>query len=296
MIDLIEIARCASLADAEQRSLVLAAVGIDCRISGSADGYSILVNLRSADRARRELSAYARENAQSIRRSATVPAYLQGVNAVLGACAVLLFLAAASRRHAWLIDWTAAGAVEAGKVVHGEWWRTVTALGLHADASHLLSNLAFGIVIALLATQLLGSGVGWLAMLLAGALGNGLNALLQPPDHIAVGASTALFGALGLVSGHGWGAQSMPWRGGLRRWAPVAAGVMLLVLLGTGGERTDVGAHFAGFAVGWVMGFALALVTLGKRPGRRVQRVAGVAACLLFGLAWLLALLHANPG
>jgi membrane associated rhomboid family serine protease len=296
MIDLIEIARCGSLADAEQRSLVLAAAGIDCRISGSTSGYSVLVTMRSAERARRELDAYARENAQSVRRSPRVPPYLHGVNAVLAFCAVLLFLAAASRRHAWYIDWTAAGAVQAGRVVEGEWWRTITGLGLHADASHLASNLTFGVIIALLATQLLGSGVGWLAMLLAGALGNGLNALLQPPDHTAVGASTALFGALGILSGHGWGAQSMPWRGGLRRWAPVAAGVMLLVLLGTGGERTDVGAHFAGFAVGWLLGFGIALVTAGKRPNRRVQRLAGTTACLLFALAWLLALANIKEG
>ena len=34
-------------------------------------------------------------------------------------------------------------------------------------------------------------------MLLAGALGNALNAALQAADHTAVGASTAIFGALG---------------------------------------------------------------------------------------------------
>ena len=49
--------------------------------------------------------------------------------------------------------------------------------------------------------------------------------------------------------------RTVPWRGGITSWAPLAAGILLLVYLGFGGERTDVGAHVAGFAVGAVLGF-----------------------------------------
>jgi hypothetical protein len=77
--------------------------------------------------------------------------------------------------------------------------------------------------------QLLGSGLAWLAILLAGALGNALNALVQSPKHTAIGASTAIFGALGILSGYMRRSRVVPWRGGLRRWAPLAGGVMLLV-------------------------------------------------------------------
>ena len=65
---------------------------------------------------------------------------------------------------------------------------------------------------------------------------------------------------------------------------------MLLVFLGFSGERTDIGAHVAGFAMGGVMGFILAPAAgrLAHQP--RVQWVSGALACGLFFLAWLLAL------
>ena len=46
-----------------------------------------------------------------------------------------------------------------------------------------------------------------------------------------------------------WRSRVVPWRGGVRRWAPLGGGIMLLVFLGFSGERTDIGAHVAGFAM-----------------------------------------------
>ena len=108
--------------------------------------------------------------------------------------------------------------------------------------------------------------------------------------HTAIGASTALFGALGILTAHArrvWGLQL---RTGLRRWAPLGAGVMLLAYLGFGGDRTDVGAHVAGFAVGGVLGlgFALAGPACRREPWPSAL-YAAVAGCLL-ALAWTLAL------
>ena len=96
--------------------------------------------------------------------------------------------------------------------------------------------------------------------------------------------------ALGILSGHMRRRRMIPWRGGIRRWAPLAAGVMLLVYLGFGGERTDVGAHVAGFAVGGVLGLALAHFSAHVRQGPRAQRLYGLLSCSLVSLAWLLAL------
>ena len=87
-----------------------------------------------------------------------------------------------------------------GLIQAGQWWRAVTALTLHVDHGHLLGNLLAGIVIGIVAAQLLGQGLAWLAILLAGALGNLIAALLRGPDYGAIGASTAVFGALGIVS------------------------------------------------------------------------------------------------
>src|SRR4029450_7798933 len=72
---------------------------------------------------------------------------------------------------------------------------------------------------------------GGLAILLGGALWNALNALVQSPEHAAIGASTGIFGALGILSGYMRRSRVVPWRGGLRRWAPLAGGGSLLVFL-----------------------------------------------------------------
>ena len=79
--------------------------------------------------------------------------------------------------------------------------------------------------------------------------------------------------------------------GRLRRLAPLGAGVLLLAYLGFGGERTDVGAHVAGFAVGLAVGWVLARWYERVPRGPRAQwRYGGLAACTLL-MAWLVALL-----
>ena len=290
MTDLVEVGRFGALADAEQRALVLAAVGIEAHLIVDAGVVRLCVTSSEALRARYELGCYERENARWRRPRFTARAALHRVEGALVYSAVLLFFFAAQRRHALSIDWLAAGAANAGRILDGEWWRTITALALHIELGHLMGNLAFGVVISLLVAELLGSGLAWLAILLAGAFGNALDALVHPAGQTAIGASTAWFGALGILSGHARRSQVVPWRGGLRRWAPIGAGIMLLAFLGFGGERTAVGAHVAGFAVGVVIGFTLAHAAGRVPQGPLAQRIYGVLACGLFTLAWLLAL------
>lgn len=292
--DLVEVDRAGTPAEAEQRALVLSAMGIYSRVVAADDGVSLLVHAADAPAARRELAAFDRESVTRPSSARPVRPFGQGVDAALGSCAILMFLFAAERRDAFSTDWLTVGAAQAGLIQGGAWWRTLTALGLHADLGHLLGNLAFGAVVVLLASQLLGTGLAWLAILAAGGLGNALNAVLQPTDHTAIGASTAVFGALGILSGHARRSRVVAWRGGLRRWAPVAAGIMLLVFLGTEGERTDVGAHVAGFAVGGVIGLILAHCAHQLPQGCGAQRLYGLLACGLFALAWLLALATAR--
>jgi rhomboid protease GluP len=166
----------------------------------------------------------------------------------------------------------------------------LTSLGLHADLEHLASNLVFGGFLGLLLAQLLRPGLAWLAILLGGALGNALNALLHPAAHTAVGASTAIFAALGILAALTWRRGTALWRHGLRRWLPLAAGVMLLAYLGFGGERTDIGGDIAGFAAGTALGVGLACAGDRVPQGASAQWIFGVPALALFALAWLLAL------
>ena len=80
------------------------------------------------------------------------------------------------------LDWLGAGEFAAGRVLAGEWWRTVTALTVHVDCDHVAGNSAFGAFFGYFVGRYLGRGVGWLADRRGrGALANALDALVQAP-------------------------------------------------------------------------------------------------------------------
>lgn len=291
MFGLHEIRRCRSAAEARQLGLVLTAQGIPSRIVPLGNGVALCVKAEDVDAAAYELDAYDAENAPPPRPAPRWRPQGGGLEASLAYIALLVFVFAAEQRGAFGWDWMARGAADTAAIRAGAWWQTLTALTLHVDVEHLLSNVVFGGVAGALVVHSLGAGVGWFAIAVAGALGNAFNAIvLQDPGHISVGASTAVFAALGLLSGHTQRYSNIrnPWRRGLRRFAPAFAGVLLLAFLGFGTERTDVGAHVAGFVVGLLLGLAL------WRLPRRWQRggwqvAAGLAAPVLILAGWLVA-------
>jgi rhomboid protease GluP len=293
MTGLEEVRRSRSRREAEQQALVLAAMGIGSQLVAGPGGVEIHVAATDAEAARGQLEAYERENAARRPATAVAPRTdLEGWPASAVYAMVLLFFFGAERRGLGSVDWLAAGAAQAGLIADGDWWRAVTALTLHADHGHLLGNLLAGAVVGTLAAQLLGQGLAWLGILLAGSIGNLLAALLRAPDHAAIGASTAVFGALGIVSAFTRQRRRLEHHPNLRRLAPLWAGVLLLAYLGFGGERTDVGAHVTGFAVGLGLGWALAKWLELVRHGPRAQRAYGGAAAALLVLAWGLALVR----
>lgn len=292
MFGLTEIRRFRGQAEARQYGLVLTAQGIPSQLVPLGDGVALCVHDDDVELAEAEIAAYERENAEPPPQPAIRWRPEGGaLETALAYIALLVFVFAAEARGAFGLDWNAIGAAHAGAIRDGEVWRLVTAMTLHADVEHLLSNVAFGGVAGALVVQSLGAGVGWCAIVVSGALANGVNAwLLQTPGHVSVGASTAVFAALGLIAGHTQHgtAQRDRWRRGVRRVAPAGAGVLLLAFLGFGAGRVDIGAHIAGFAVGLGAGLAL-----WRAPdawlARRWQVVAGLAAPGLVALAWLVA-------
>jgi rhomboid protease GluP len=286
----VEVRRSQVWAEAEQYALVLAAFNIGCRLVARGDAILLFVAPADADRARQELAFYASENRPRPRASPPERALTGGLDGTLAYAVILLFLHGASRRHTFGLDWWSAGAGQAGLIVDGEWWRAATALGLHADLGHLAGNLAFGGLLGLLLAQPLGVGLAWLAILLAGAAGNAVNAVLHPAAHTGVGASTAVFAALGLLAALNVRRRASVWGRGLRRWLPLGAAAMLLAYMGVGGERTDVGAHVAGLATGALFGLGLALAGDRLPKGAGAQRAYGGLALALLTLTWLLAL------
>src|SRR6266850_2241808 len=175
----------------------------------------------------------------------------------------------------------------------GEWWRAVTALTLHLDQEHLLGNLLFGIGIGVLAGRMFGPGCAWLGILLSGAAANMIDMLVSPSGHRAVGASTAVFAALGLLAGFGWGERRTLRDRRFYRWAPLFAGVCLLALLGAGSEHVDVLGHLLGFMTGTAVGWMFARTGLPRTRSAAFQVTTGALAAAILGVAWVLALRHA---
>jgi len=126
-------------------------------------------------------------------------------------------------------------------------------------------------------------------VLAAGAGGNLLNACFRGGLHVSVGASTAVFAAVGILGGVGLVRRRRRGTRGRRSWAPVAAALALLAMLGTAGERVDFGAHLFGLLVGGVLGSLVALA-LSRPPGALVQWSLAAAAIASILLCWLLAL------
>jgi membrane associated rhomboid family serine protease len=165
--------------------------------------------------------------------------------------------------------WFDRGIAVSERVLFGQPWRAVTALTLHADAVHVLGNAISGTVFASAVQRRLGAGGAALAVLASGVAGNLANAFyhhLTHDAHASLGASTAVFGAIGVLaatqlvldrSSRDAGRASRP-RSWLQAAGPIVGGFALLGALGAGGERTDLGAHLFGFLAGVLIGLAVA--------------------------------------
>ena len=271
-----------------EHALVLEARGFDYELRADGSALEIAVAPEDAERARRELEEYRRENAP-VALPPRLHAGEGGGAGVFGYLIAVLLITWLDEHATFARDWFQAGKMDGGLLRSGEWWRPITALTLHGDAAHLLGNLVFGGLFGYAAGQLLGSGVAWFSILLAGALGNALNAFLQAPAHTSVGASTAVFGALGIVSAYVVRHQRRFAGHWAQRWAALVAGAVLLTLLGVGDEHTDIVAHLTGFASGALIGWTWGM--LGHRaPRQSLQAAFGAGAVALLAAAWSAAL------
>ena len=187
------------------------------------------------------------------------------------------------------MTWFERGSADAERILVGEIWRTVTALTLHADAGHLLANALFGALFLGAVCSALGAGVGCALVLLSGAGGNLLNALLQGSHHVSVGASTAVFASVGLLSGLSVARRRQRRWPGRPWWVPIGAGLALLAMLGTTGDRVDLWAHLFGLLVGGVLGVPVGFA-LARPPTAVVQWLFGSAALMVLVYCWGLAL------
>jgi membrane associated rhomboid family serine protease len=274
----------------EERAFMLHAVGIGSQVVASGELWSLVVLEPFAATASSHLRGYERENPPK-RRMLARPEQMHR-HAWIGPVmyvSVLVLVAWLAGHRTFAANWLAAGVLDTAVVRGGEYWRTVTALTLHFDVAHLLSNLGFGAFFGWLAAQLLGPGVAFGGAVAAAALANALNVSVQPASHVSAGASTMVFSLLGLLTAYAWRRRADSGERWAYRWAPLIAGVFLLGFTGVGGENTDVLAHLTGFITGGVTGWWLG--RLSQIPKPRVQWLAGLGALAGIAGAWWAALM-----
>jgi len=276
-------------ARAEDWALVLAAAGIPHRVALDDAGLSLLVHSDDVARARAALDAYD-EEARPAPAAASPPGASPRVAWTVGVAvgALLLAFFAVTGPPAAGSRWFARGAGAAGRIVDGEPWRAVTALTLHVDAVHVAGNAVATAVLLAAVVRELGPGCGVALVLLAGAAGNLLGALAQDPRHVAVGVSTATFGAIGILAALRLVAAPAAARARGRRWTIPAASLLLLAMLGASPDA-DVLAHGLGLLCGGALGLAAGGAL--RRPlGPRAQGALAALAALAVAGAWRLAL------
>jgi hypothetical protein len=140
------VARAPHLAD--EWAVVLAAGSIPHRLRLRLDGWALIVAVHDAEAAREALGAYDQENIADTVDMGDGVAPVRG--AASGGVAVGLLLIgcfAITGTPASGSVWFERGSASAERIVAGEWWRTVTALTLYADAPHVLGNAAASVVL-----------------------------------------------------------------------------------------------------------------------------------------------------
>lgn len=296
-LPLAPLARYAKFSDAQERGLVAAALDRAYWVEREGEDYVLYVEERAREEIARELERFEAERAERIAALAQAAARplpkIETRSLYIAAWIMGLLWGAQNLLPESLTD---RGVAESARIVfHAEWWRAATALTLHGDLAHFAANLAAGLLFAAFTLPQLGTGLTWLAIVLTGILGNLGNAwFYRSEPHLSVGASTAVFGALGLLVA---GEFVERWRHpASRAWwqlvVPVGAGLGLLAFLGAGdeGQRlTDYMAHLFGFCAGCGLGGIAAFGRLRERTPRWVQRVSAFGAPLLLAIAWAFA-------
>lgn len=288
--DLTTVFRSPRRRDCEERLLVLTAVGVEGVVARAQDEFLLQVAPADAGYAVQHLLQYEAENRPPPPQPPSPPVYGYAWAGCAVYVLVLLGVAFALSNGLVRLDAFDLGELDAARVQAGQWWRAWTALTLHLDGPHLAANLVAGVWFGYLAGRQMGSGTAWLLTVTGAAVANLLEGLLGPPDHRAVGASTAVFSALGAMAAYSWRERfGLPQRWA-RRWGPLVAGVILLGWTGSGGEGTDVVAHLTGFAMGALLGATAALPRSQRWLNRVPQWLTGAVAFSTLAIAWWCAL------
>lgn len=267
-------------------TLILSASGLPYAVVKGDGGWEIWIKEAYLEQANHRIAAYFQENSGKQPAPTNRPPKLFRTYSGFFSAAVLLTIHAAIAYHHARDAVFKMYSASADQIMAGELYRTVTALMLHAGPVHLVGNMAGITLFGTAVCTLTRPGMGWLLILLTGITGNLANAVFYQSAHVSIGASTAVFGAIGILC------AARFWRNtataGLRfhTWLPLGAGFALLGFLGASGERTDLMAHLFGLLAGLAMGTGHTLLL--RRPlTDKYQSGCWVLTAAILAGAWL---------
>jgi rhomboid protease GluP len=256
--ELISVGRWPSLREADEHALVVLAMNQDCRVRAEDGAFALEVEPVLGPAVEKELELYASE------QQAPVAVVEHDISGTLRPSRIALWVLslvvmfALQQRDPWMED-DLMNSTE-GFFGRLEWWRPFTALFLHADLGHLMGNVVIGGFFCMMVTSIVSAWRGWVLILLSGVAGNVLTTWFHSPDaYFSLGASTATFGALGILVGAGlreiWDSHRLSSLKSLI--GPFGGGIALLFWFGVSGGDTDVIAHFMGWGSGCVLGLTV---------------------------------------
>lgn len=263
-----EVYRDGRVSRVRDRAVVLTAMGVDCVVCHGEGVWVLLVAEGDAARARLEISGYEDgEERRLAERTGQMevgpaPGEFRG-----GLAFSFLLMGAYVVQKATPDEVVEGWVMDVVRVRAGEWWRLVTALGVHGSFEHVFAN---GVIGGFLFAFLAREWRTWLALVMAlmcGVLGNGLNLIFHwGGEHRSIGASTSVFAVMGLLFAHGWvGAGGVGIRGRLRAWVLPFGGAAAMYSFFAGDpthsldfHRVDHTAHFGGWLAGVIAGLPVA--------------------------------------
>lgn len=273
-------------------SLVLSSANISHQITPYPSGiWTLSVKDKDRLRAEYELQTYQSENRgwppRPYRSESFTPVFKAQSLLLTGMLALFFTVTGPwSGESAWFTD----GSANSGAILNGhEYYRLITSLTLHADIVHLLSNCILGAVLLHFYFHLVGNGIGLGAILISSVSANYINSLAHGPGHNSVGFSTAIFCVIGILSALNY--KRYRFNRPIQLLMPLMSGMALLAMLGSSGERTDLGAHFFGLVTGLLTGTLLiAARVFSHRRHLILQTLLTATGFMTPVIAWILAI------
>jgi rhomboid protease GluP len=258
---------CGRLDEAEAGHLVvlLASMGIDAKLERDAHrGLAVWVPECDLDAARAVIAdelapVVGEEEARPGDVGLVAPKawFGRGAIAVLGMMAVCVAVFVATLRGAdtgTRSSLLRLGAIDSARVSDGEYWRLLSAIFLHFDADHLLSNLAVLAIVGPPLAHQIGAWRFLLVFLVSGVGGNVASQLIMPMVALKGGASGAITGVLGALGGLSLRPERRVRR---KAWQTLGALAAIYGFLVGFDVTSDNVAHLGGLIVGLALGGTL---------------------------------------